>query len=69
MEDNKVLVVLHKRYCGKDYYYPDNDTAKTLLSMSKSSGGARKAFLEADIEKLKGLGYEIKMLEPRVIYE
>lgn len=69
MQENKVLILKHKKICGKDFYYPDNQTSKTLLSITRSSSGKRKAFTETDLEKLKSLGYEFKILHARVIYE
>ncbi len=69
MEENKLLILKYKSLCGKDFYYPDNETSRLLLSITKSSSGNRKAFTPPDLEKLKRLGYEFKILHAKVTYE
>ena len=69
MEENKLLKLKHKEICGKNYYYPDNEASRIILSITKSSSGNRKALTEEDLEKLKSLGFEMQILRPRVVYE
>lgn len=69
MEENKTLVLKLKEICGKTYYYPENEASKIVLSMVKTSSGKRKALTVTDIESLKKLGFNFKILTPKVTYE
>lgn len=65
----KKLILREDLVCGRPCFYPHNDASKILLELFKSSGGKRKVFNSGDISKLESLGYEIKIVKPKVTYE
>lgn len=69
MEEKKTIIVKFSNVCGRDLYYPHNEIAKTILSMSKTTRGDRKTFTEEDLIKLESLDYTIKILRPRIVYD
>ena len=68
MEEKKI-VVNEKNVCGRFYYYPVNDQAMKVLSLTRVSTGRRKALTLNDLDTLKELGFVIEIKKPRVIYE
>ena len=46
-----LIIVTHQVNAGKDYFYPHNELAHVLIELMQ-----RKAFVPADLPKLKLLG-------------
>lgn len=69
MKEEKIVAVKRRKIAGRDFFDPDNETARMLLSMNKSSKGPRVTFKPDDLAKLSSLGYEIKIKEPRIVYD
>lgn len=60
----KTLVLKKTVICGRNYFYPENETSETVLSLTRSASGVRKALTETDVEKLIKLGFELKIMVP-----
>lgn len=63
------IIVKFANVCGRDCYYPHNESAELVLSMCRSGRGVRKVFVKDDLEKLEKLGHEVRILHPRLVYE
>jgi len=69
MEEKKLVVLKLKVLCGKNYYYPDNEMANHFLDITRGGAGRRKVLLDPDLASLEKMGFEIKILKPKVTYE
>ncbi len=59
--DNNIKVK-HVSSYGQDYYYPENEVARRLMSLL-STRGVRKAFTEKELICAKELDFVIEVVE------